>query len=551
MAHGDRQYEPAVQIRPQGHGKEASALIARYAKRRLLWWALGGVGGCLAPAAGFGFLAFVVVAAFFMVFGGLGYHALRTPPPLPTQAVFSAQWLTLVQHVDTANGFFLRYPAVVWIAAIQAASGGMPLDRTRAGGYGLYDLPQPADMGRPLAATNAFARDLRAHQRPQNLEATLNAVGETLSPPRADWAETVRRNIDALERGPALAAWPVVASWSHTPSSAATARFGPVLDGTAAHWDYPAHTAIRVVAAAAAPVGNPFALNWTPPYTVCTPPPPHSTAQPSCRVATDTLAGRDIAGPTSMTLTTADGRRVPMVPVQGPDATDGFVPPHAVLYVTTRAVVVNRRHPATITARWGSGLSVSTTLPGAGFGASSSGPVGATPPFAPPQTLDQIWAAYGAAVRSAAAATGTPASLLVAEAFVESRGVNYAYAGADQACGVWQMFAPGAFTQYAAPGTPDGACAAPSVEAIAAARYLAALHREFGSWRVALAAYYGGPGTVAGAGARSGMTWAQAAPLLNWAPDPAEGNTETMTAYADAAWAAARAFARAHRLPAP
>lgn len=506
-------------------------MIGRMAKRRLLWWGAGMGCGWILPFFGFSFLLFMVIAAFFMVFGGLGYHSQKTPPPLPTQAVYSSQWLNLVQHVDTANRFFTSYPAVLWVASMEATSGGMPLDRTHSGGYGLFDLPRQSNMAHPLAATNAFALDLREHEVPRNLKATLNSVGQTIRPAQTDWSSTIRSDINALEQGPEIAAWPVVTNWSST------------------DWVYPKKTAIDVVATASAPVGNPYSLAWTPPYTVCTPPPPHSGQKPACHTVTDNITGRDIQGPVSMALETSGGRVVPMVPVEGPSNQYGFVYNHAVLYVTTQKVLVNAQHPATITARWSGGVSVSSTLPGNGFAVGSGGPVGQVPTAGNPKTLNQIWSSYRTIIQHASQTTGVPESSLVAEIYQESKGINHPYQP-GAACGIFQMFTQ-SFTAFSPPGTPAYMCEVPSVETQAAAGYLRYLHNLFGSWREALAAYYGGQGTVESSGVHYGTPWAQAASLLNWVPFPQDGNVLPMTVYAEDSYDSAVSFAKAHHLPMP
>lgn len=521
------------------------------AKRRLMWW-LAGLGfGVLLPILGWGFLFLLIIAAFFMVFGGLGYHAQKVPPPLPTQAVYSSQWLGLVQHVDTANGFFTQYPAVIWIAAIASTSGGMPLDRTSAKGYGLFDLPIKTNMAHPLAATNAFALDLRRHIVPSDLQATLNAVGQTLSPAHSNWSATIKSRIQSLERGPQIAAWPVVMTWQRVITSPTASRFGVNANNSSVQWQYPAHHAIDIVATASAPVGNAYSVAWTPPYTVCLAPPPHSNKKPKCHVVRNDLTGNDLQAPLSMTLKTSTGRVVPMIPVEGPSKTDGFVFNHAVLYVTKAKVVVNTQHPATITATWSGGLTVSTKLPGSGFNQGSGGPVGPTPPPGNPKTLQQIWNNYQSDITSASQATGVPASVLVGEINNETHGVNYAYRGGGVACGLFQMFSPGSFTEFAPPGTPAKDCAVPSVEALAAARYLQYQYNLFGSRRAASAGYYGGQGSVASSGVHAGMSWAQDNVRLNWVPSPGAGNTETMSQYANAMWAAATQISHLAHLPPP
>lgn len=528
--------------------KQIIGVAKQHAKRRVLIWVLGGALGFLMPILGWIGLFFLIIVAFFMVFGGLIYHAQKVPPPLPDHSAYSTQWLNLIQHVDTANGFFLTYPAVWWVADIQAASGGMPLDRTRSGGYGLFDLPHAKQMGRPLLATNAFALDLREHQVAKNLQATLNGVGTTLKPSRSNWSGTVRSHVNVLESGPQIVAWPAVMSWKAVATNPAATRFGQTPATTKVVWVYPQKSHIFIVATASAPIGNKYKLNWTPPYRVCPPPPPHSTKAPPCYWVHDYVTGRDILGPSSMTLKTSSGQVVPMQPIEGPNKTDGFVFRHAVLYVTASKVLVNKSHVATITAHWPNGQSVSTTLPGNGFGQGSGGPVGPTPPPGSPGTLTQIYQRYKAAIKAASAATGVPVPWLVAEAYVESKGVNYPYAGPSVACGVWQMFSPGSFTQYS-PGSPPADCAVPSIEAPAAAGFLAALHAEFGTWRAASASYYGGPGNVQSSGVSYGMPWNQASGRLNWVPAPGAGNTLTMTDYADEVYSNAVAFAKAEHMP--
>lgn len=512
-------------------------VIKQQVKRRVLWWVVGGGLSAVAPVLGIGALGLLVipvVMSLFSVFGGLGYHAQNAPPPLPAIPVYSAQWLPLAQRVAAARGLFVRYPGVLWVAAMAASSGGMALDRTRAGGYGLFDLRHAGDMGAPTTAMNAFAADLADHAQSQNLQATLNAVGQTLAPANSQWSAAVRSAVNNLERGPEVVAWPALVGWNGS------------------GWAYPAHQTVTIAATAAAPVGNAYQVAWTPPYTVCTPGVPthyFKNGKPKCHTVTDNLSGRDLEEPASMVLTTADGQRVPMIP----ETTAGhgtWVFPHSVLYVTARKVLVNARHTATITASWGSHLTVSTTLPGTGFGANATGPVGVTPLPGNPKTLGRIWAAYGADIRAAIAHKNTPASLLASEAYWESRGVAYPYAGPKQACGVWQMFSPGSFTAFAPAGTTPAACAVPALEARSAAGYFAYLYGLFGSWRIAIAGYYGGQGSVLSAGVRRGMSWTQAAPRLNWIPAPGP-NTKTMTMYAETSFRTARVFAKTHHLPPP
>lgn len=516
-------------------------------KRRLIWWILGSFGCGVLPWLGGAFLLLLVIGAVFMIIGGLGFTSQKLPPPLPTQAAYSTQWLNLVQHVETANGYFVNTPGVVWVAAIQAASSGMPLNKTPAGGYGLYTMPDSKAMGQPLWATNKFAVDWGQHHQ-AFLENTLNAVGNTLQPPQSGWSSTVRSNMNALEAGPQIAAWPI-ANWGvKITNPASAARFGATAANSQVVWQYPTTGSTRVLATASAPIGNAYAIPWRPPTRSCVIQ-VHSTKPPKCTWIPHLITGRDLQGPLSMTMRLANGQTIPMQVVEGaPKSAAGYVFNHAILW--TSKVPVSSKEPVTITAHWAGGISVATTLPGSGFQVGAGGPVGPTPPPGNPQTLQQIYQSHQAILQAASQATGTPISLLVGEIANESSGVNYGYRGPQYACGMFQMFSPGSFTSYA-PGYPPSACAAPSVEALSAARFLAALHQEFGSWRLASASYYGGPGNVLSSQVSSGMPWSVAGPKVNWVPDPTAGNVLSMMQYADNVYADAQSISHLAHLPTP
>ncbi len=496
------------------------------------WVSIAVLGGGMLTV-GFGGVILLGIIAVLMVVGGLGYHAQKTPPPLPTQAVYSSQWLNLVQHVDAANGLFAVYPAVFWIAAIQATSGGMPLDITSAGGRGLYDLPRHGMAGHPLAATNAFAVDLREHTVPQNLQATLNAVGQTIAPAQPNWSAQFRSVLGQLEQGPAIAAWPLTMQWSRQITNAASAgRFGVTASNSTVVWDYPAHTKSWVVATASAPVGAAYTLTWTPPYRVCTPPPPHSAQKtPSCHMVTDTMSGQDIEAPTSMTLTTSSGHVVPMMPIEGPTQTV-FVYPHAVLYVPTQKVLVNTAHPVTITARWGTKASVSTTLPGQGFNIGTALPISAA---VSPGSLAKALKLWGADILAASQATGIPADWIAGEMWEESQG-NPKAGNPGGAYGLIQLEPA---TARSLPGWVPGARGNPRLSLLLGAEYLEENHQMFPSWRVTSASYEGGPGSVEDALSAHGLpyttpwTSAVAAALAVYPIGTVNDNNALMSQYAE------------------
>lgn len=471
-----------------------------------------------------------------MVFGGLAFHDQKTPPPLPNQAVYSTQWLSLVQQQGTVE----PVPSALIIAAIAASSGGLSLDQTKAGGYGLFDLSAKADMGHPAASVTDFTHDLMVHWQSNNLQATLNAVGQTLVPPQSNWSATVRSDLQNLEQGPAVIAWPVTNNWSSGPLG---------LGGT--HWNYPKTGRLNITAAASAPAGAPYVTAWTPPRQYCTLKKVNGADTEHCHTVTDNITGSDLIAPASMVVKTASGKTVPMKLETSTTPNAGaLINPHDVLWVTTRPVLVNAQHPVKIVATWGEAIgTVTATLPGSGFAQGSGGATAVVPmgpvPSGNPQTVDQIWTTYQASLTAAAQQAHIPVAPLVSEAYWESGGIPYAYQNSQTACGMFQMFSPGAFTAYQ-PHEPPAACAVPSIEAVSAADYLSSLYSLFGSWRAAIAGYYGGQGTVLGAGVHPGMTWAQDAPLLNFIPDPQAGNTETMTVYAEQSFNTMQAFAKSH-----
>ena len=81
----------------------------------------------------------------------------------------------------------------------------------------------------------------------------------------------------------------------------------------------------------------------------------------------------------------------------------------------------------------------------------------------------------------------------------------------------------------------------PVTNVLLGTEYLAGLHQDTGSWRVASAAYYGGLGTVEHTGLALPTTWAAAASILTVVPDPAAGNVLTLAQYAQAVAAHAAA----------
>lgn len=499
-------------------------------RRRMVWWIVGGITvGCM-PFVLFGFLIFLVIVAALMVIGGLGFFQTQSPPPLPVNSpVYSAQWLALIHRQGTP------LPSPVIVAAIAATSKGLPLAKTSAGGYGLLTLPHAADEGNPSLALKQWSQVIRQDWVPNALLDTLTRAGHAVRPPQAGLAGTIRQTLNILEQGPALVAWPESFDWGRPKLvTIAGIRIPNLLSGI--QWIYPQHQRIDVVAVAAAPLGARYTIPWTPPQTQCT---PHH-GKISCRVITDNLTGRDLVYPTSMTLTTSTGHIVPMEPTTSLNNSVAF--PGAVLYQTVRPVLINRTHPAQITAQWHIGRFygiASVTLPSRGV-AYTSTTVSTTYRFVSNAAAVRHW---WPDILAASRATGVPADLIGAIMIHESGGNPAAYNPYGPAFGLMQILPS---TAAGLPSYAPGWETNPALNLLLGAELLREDYQETGgvSWHAAIAAYYGGLGRMEQDGFVPGMPWSEAAPLLNVVPAAWAGNTETMTAYADAMIAAMAVIAQ-------
>jgi len=106
---------------------------------------------------------------------------------------------------------------------------------------------------------------------------------------------------------------------------------------------------------------------------------------------------------------------------------------------------------------------------------------------------DPLYGQLMAMLNQAEAANGIPTDLLARQAFQESSfNPSTIYGGPNSAGAVGLMqFEPATAAQYGVTNLDD-----PSQEIPAAATYMAALYKQFGSWALALAAYDAGPGNV-------------------------------------------------------
>lgn len=137
---------------------------------------------------------------------------------------------------------------------------------------------------------------------------------------------------------------------------------------------------------------------------------------------------------------------------------------------------------------------------------------------------------YQAQALAAQKAYGVPAQLLLAIAGHETSGINNtsnpSAAGYGNGGGLMQL-EPGTASTYL-----QGAIGDPQANINAGAAYLKSLHTLYGSWWLATAAYYAGPGTLAKHGVGRGTAQSVAAKRLAIVPNPA-ANTQTITSFAN------------------
>jgi soluble lytic murein transglycosylase-like protein len=187
-----------------------------------------------------------------------------------------------------------------------------------------------------------------------------------------------------------------------------------------------------------------------------------------------------------------------------------------------------------ISAQWASGLRDTINWPEQATGA---------PGYVQVISNQQALNAWWLAILVASHKSGVPAAWIAAEMLNESCGdANASVNGLAGAYGLMQL-EPG--TAQSLPGWVPGARQNPQENLILGAELLAALHTQFGNWRIASAAYYGGAGSVEAAGVTPGMSWAEAAPRLNIVPFASAGNTLTMAQCADNIYATAQ-WVQAH-----
>ena len=526
--------------------------------KRLLWWLLGGGLAVVGPVL----IVIIVVIAGVGLLAGIGYWAASlfgpSPPAIATPLSRPAEWLLPVEVNATQDGI----PNVVALAVINAASDGQaygdrfycsngrsagekcstafPPTKGHVGPHGIK-LPgskgsHTLGIGYGLMGLGSQSGLIPKNQNPHSVKwnvtqgmhslgsflvtgywhTDLNAFHQAAQTPQKGWtpsghyATQIKGLVRSYEAGPTLGAW-ALASWSH--------KTGQFQDpGKAPEWVFVVGTA---------PTGAPFSHVWKAPTTTVTYNP--RTRKSTRTVVHHILRGHDVASPVLVVGTLKNGQKVAFdlstqnknVPVwAGGTVFGGQVP------------LTGPKGLTSITAYWTNGISDTIQWP-----EQSGGTVSTVTHIPPTQTLSHWWAD----IQSASQKTGVPADWIAAEMLNESGGQPGAgQNGLAGAFGLMQL-EPG--TAKGLPGWYPGARSNPQENLILGAELLAENHSQFGSWRIASAAYYGGSGSVQNDGVTPGMSWTIAGPKLATVPFASAGNSLTMQEYANNIEATSQAVA--------
>lgn len=549
---------------------------AEEAKRRMwLWILFGGGAGVLLPI--FGIALIVVVAAVFLA--GIGHWVqglfVGPPPPMGTVQARTTAWLPAVDHA--APGL----PNALSLAILAQASGGEVYgDRyycvrgsaeqsageacAKAYGAGWRDLGEAYGLAGINAKDVHLLTSPGPHDVAWNLHTGLSRLATTMradpvlqtalpafhrttqAPPGwrfSGYAATIRADLEAYG-GPQMAAW-AIAPWGKLSGAYQDPHGQP-------EW---------VLVTAAAPTGAPWTLEWRPPtvryvrrtehrqVTVTVTKRvrvriPHTKRYRTItkrvrkaetktvtvtvrKIITHNVTGRVLQEPVSVYATLTNGRTVPL----HLSTADANVPawPGQALW----GGQFDLHQIRSITAVWAGVHPIRVTLP---WPPASGQAVAPATPIPITQAVGHWWGAILAASRH----TGVPAGLIAAIMLHESGGQPDAYNPQGPAYGLMQILPS---TARGLPGYAPGWQFNGKLNLLLGAELLAVNYRETGSWRVAIAAYYGGLGTMEADGYTPGMPWSQAAAVLNVVPAAYAGNTETMTAYANQMWATSQAIA--------
>ena len=533
----------------------ALAELKRQAARRVCLWALAGG----APILGGFLVVLITVIASTALLAGVG-HWLSSifgphPPAIATSTSRPTEWLSPAITDSLTAGV----PNTVVMAVMNQASDGQvygdrwycsngqttgepchmayhpgllgigPKGVHHVGiGYGLMgldgrDMPLPAGQHWHSVAWNlkeGIGR-LAPYLREPDWQSGLQAFhADAQAPPgwtdTENYASTVKGLIERYSAAPTLGAW-ALAPWSHKTGQ----------------WEDPGNRPEWVFVVGAAPVGAPFRHTWKPPTITVSYNP--RTGKSTRTVQYHMLSGHDLASPVLVIGVLKNGQKVTFdlstlnktIPVWPGGTVFGAKVP-----------LLGPQALTSITATWPNPSGGNTTTETIQWPEQPTGAVSDVVHVADTQTVAHWWPNIEVASRQ----TGVPADWIAAEMANESGG--HEHAGRNGLAGAYGLMQLEPGTAKGLPGYYPGARQNPQENLILGAEYLAELHAQFSSWRIASAAYYGGSGMVENAGVYPGMPWSEAAPRLNIVPFASAGNELTMAQYADNIEATSHAVAK-------
>ena len=555
-----------------GSEEAIKQLIARQARKKLWTWVAGGIG---LPTIGTILIVIIAAIGSLALLAGIGAWFKNLfgphPPAIATIASRPAEWLPIVTENE------LGLPNAVVLAVMEQASDGqaygdryycsdgrstgMPCSQayhpgmfgigpkgvhTIGIGYGLMGIDSKSGL---------IPKNQNPHSVQWNVTAGTAALRKALfqgywatdfpafhakvqTPPgwkdtsnydntMTHWLGTYqikitngkpgpRVNIQkgVFVAGPHLGAW-AIALWSHK-----TGQF-----------EDPANQPEWVLVVGLAPTGPRWSHVWMPHTTQVIPPPPHSKGKATTIITRYFLYGHTLTRPVEVTGILKNGQHVSF----GWSGNDSHIPmwPGGSAF-GAKVPLTGPKRLTQITALWASshGL-VRDTM---SWPEQSSGAPGTVIHVPPTQAVQMWWKD----ILIASQKTGVPADWIAAEMLNESGGDPTA----GSLAGAYGLMQLEPATAQGLPGYYPGARQNPLENLILGAELLEELHNQWGSWRIASAAYYGGSGRVQRSGVVDGMPWSQASGLLNWIPAPSAGNSLTMTAYANNIEATAKVVAK-------
>ena len=540
--------------------REMAKAAAREGGKRLGWWLIGGGFAVVGP-----FLIIIITSvAGLGLLAGAGHWLASffgpTPPAIATPTSRPTEWLN---PVTTDSEIDQGIPNTIVMAVINQASDGQvygdryycsngqttgeacsaayPPTKAHIGPRGIHILASPGahnlGIGYGLMGLNGkditlpanarwhsvlwnldegigqLADYLRGQQYWQTALAAFHATVQT--PPgwsgSGNYADTIKGLVGRYNAGPTLGAW-ALAPWS--------SKTGQFQDpGNAPAW---------VFVIGAAPTGAPFSHTWRKPTIIQHYDP--QTDKHWTTIQNHILTGHDLASPVLVVGRLKNGQIV----------TFDLSTQNANIPVWQGGTVFGARIPLSgpqslisITAYWPrNGLSDTMQWPEQSSGAVS------TVNRVPPTHAVQTW---WADIQVASHKTGVPADWIAAEMLNESGGsVNAGQNGLAGAYGLMQLEPA---TARSLPGWYPGARSNPQENLILGAELLEENYSQFGRWRIASAAYYGGANSVQNDGVTPGMPWNVAGPKLANVPVASAGNSLTMEEYADNIEATSQAVA--------